>query len=93
MLRTGISGELGYEVHGPAAYANEIWTVLAHPASAPPSPPSPSSRTTAAPTSRTSEAASSAPDDEDRPRELARWPLGVTLPTCSTGRSAGDQRR
>lgn len=26
VLRTGISGELGYELHGFAAYANEIWS-------------------------------------------------------------------
>ncbi|MFK4106172.1 aminomethyl transferase family protein [Streptomyces sp. NPDC019531] len=25
VLRTGISGELGYELHGPAGHANEIW--------------------------------------------------------------------
>ena len=29
VLRTGISGELGYEVHGPSAYANEVWNALA----------------------------------------------------------------
>ncbi|WP_433362797.1 aminomethyl transferase family protein [Actinoplanes sp. CA-142083] len=29
VLRTGISGELGYEVHGPAAYANEVWKAIA----------------------------------------------------------------
>ena len=29
VLRTGISGELGYEVHGPSAYANEVWNLLA----------------------------------------------------------------
>ncbi|MEU6198651.1 aminomethyl transferase family protein [Streptomyces sp. NPDC047061] len=26
VLRTGISGELGYELHGPAGHANEIWS-------------------------------------------------------------------
>ncbi|MFF5142967.1 aminomethyl transferase family protein [Streptomyces sp. NPDC013157] len=26
LLRTGISGELGYEIHGPAEQANEIWS-------------------------------------------------------------------
>lgn len=26
VLRTGISGELGYEVHGPARHASEIWS-------------------------------------------------------------------
>ncbi|MGW4729421.1 aminomethyl transferase family protein [Streptomyces shenzhenensis] len=26
VLRTGISGELGYEIHGPAEQANEIWS-------------------------------------------------------------------
>ncbi|MEU9448755.1 aminomethyl transferase family protein [Streptomyces sp. NPDC048277] len=28
VLRTGISGELGYEVHGPAGHANEIWSAI-----------------------------------------------------------------
>jgi len=28
VLRTGISGELGYEVHGPAERANEVWRLL-----------------------------------------------------------------
>ena len=28
LLRTGISGELGYEIHGPAGDANQIWTAL-----------------------------------------------------------------
>ncbi|KRE23292.1 glycine cleavage T C-terminal barrel domain-containing protein [Agromyces sp. Soil535] len=28
VLRTGISGELGYEVHGPAEHADEIWSAL-----------------------------------------------------------------
>ncbi|MGI5452368.1 aminomethyl transferase family protein [Streptomyces sp. CA-249302] len=26
VLRTGISGELGYELHGPAGHANEVWS-------------------------------------------------------------------
>ena len=29
LLRTGISGELGYEIHGPADRANEIWSAVA----------------------------------------------------------------
>lgn len=29
ILRTGISGELGYEIHGPAEQANEIWSATA----------------------------------------------------------------
>jgi vanillate/3-O-methylgallate O-demethylase len=29
ILRTGISGELGYEIHGPADLANEVWLKLA----------------------------------------------------------------
>ena len=28
ILRTGISGELGYELHGPSGHANEIWRTL-----------------------------------------------------------------
>lgn len=28
VLRTGISGELGYELHGPADHANEIWSAV-----------------------------------------------------------------
>ncbi|MEU6256739.1 aminomethyl transferase family protein [Streptomyces sp. NPDC047043] len=28
VLRTGISGELGYELHGPAGHANEIWSAV-----------------------------------------------------------------
>ena len=28
VLRTGISGELGYEVHGPANAANEVWSAV-----------------------------------------------------------------
>lgn len=27
LLRVGVSGELGYELHGPAEFANEIWSV------------------------------------------------------------------
>ena len=29
VLRTGISGELGYELHGPTEHANEIWSAVA----------------------------------------------------------------
>ena len=29
VLRTGISGELGYEVHGPPEHANEVWSAIA----------------------------------------------------------------
>ena len=29
VLRTGISGELGYEVHGQASDANQVWTAIA----------------------------------------------------------------
>ncbi|WP_181805746.1 aminomethyl transferase family protein [Streptomyces shenzhenensis] len=29
VLRTGISGELGYEIHGPAEQANEVWAATA----------------------------------------------------------------
>jgi glycine cleavage system aminomethyltransferase T len=29
VLRTGISGELGHEVHGPSAYTNEVWAAIA----------------------------------------------------------------
>lgn len=28
VLRTGISGELGYELHGPAGHANDIWSAV-----------------------------------------------------------------
>jgi vanillate/3-O-methylgallate O-demethylase len=28
VLRTGISGELGYELHGPAEHANDIWAAV-----------------------------------------------------------------
>ena len=28
VLRTGISGELGYELHGPAEHANGVWTAV-----------------------------------------------------------------
>lgn len=28
VLRTGISGELGYELHGPTGHANEIWSAV-----------------------------------------------------------------